>query len=259
MLSPLQARMLVVEASWTWYRRNWRASVVSTVLNPVFFLVAMGFGLGSQIQPGTVTSGHSYAVYLMPALLASAAVQNATGESTFPVLSGFKWSRVYWAMTATPITPGQVATGHLMWVTSKLTFAGLVFTVVGTVLGVVTGPGIVLSLLFAVLTGMAFAAPVVAFAATVQGEGTAFNPLFRFILLPMTLLAGTFFPVTELPVYVQPLAWITPLWHGVELTRGAAFWNLEFWPTVGHVAYLLAMFTVGALLAARHFRRRLEV
>jgi lipooligosaccharide transport system permease protein len=259
MLSPTQARMLVVEANWIWYRRNWRASVVSTVLNPVFFLVAMGFGLGSQIQPGAVTGGQSYAVYLMPALLASAAVQNATGESTFPILSGFKWSRVYWGMTATPITPGQVATGQLMWVATKLTFAGSVFVAIGAVLGVVDGPGIFLSLLFAVLTGMAFAAPVVAFSATVQGEGTAFNPLFRFILLPMTLLAGTFFPVTELPVYVRPLAWITPLWHGVELTRGAAFWNLQFWPTVGHVAYLLAMLTVGALLAARHFRRRLGV
>jgi lipooligosaccharide transport system permease protein len=259
MLSPWQARGLVVEANWTWYRRNWRASVVSTVLNPVFFLVAMGFGLGSQIQPGAVTGGQSYAMYLMPALLASAAVQNATGESTFPILSGFKWSRVYWGMTSTPITPGQVASGQLLWVASKLTFSGVVFVVVGAVLGVVSGLGIILSLLFAVLTGMAFAAPVVAFAATVQGEGTAFNPLFRFILLPMTLLAGTFFPVTELPVYVQPLAWITPLWHGVELARAAAVWDLEFWPTVGHVAYLLAMFTVGALLAARHFRCRLGV
>lgn len=259
MLTPWQARLLVVEANWTWYRRNWRATVTSTILNPVFFLVALGFGLGSQIQPGAVTSGQSYAVYLMPALLASAAVQNAAGESTFPVLSGFKWSRVYWAITATPVTPDQVAGGQLLWISLRLLFSGLVFMVVGAALGVVSGPGIILSLLFSVLAGMAFSAPIVAFAATVTGEGNAFNPVFRFIVLPMTLFSGTFFPVSELPGYVQPLAWITPLWHGTELARGAAFWDLSFWPAAGHVAYLLAMFVVGTWFAVRHYRRRLGV
>jgi lipooligosaccharide transport system permease protein len=259
MLSPWQARLLVVEANWTWYRRNWRATVTSTILNPLFFLAAMGFGLGSQIQPGTVTDGRSYVIYLMPALLASAAVQNAAQEATFPILSGFKWSRVYWAITATPVTPDQVAGGQLLWISLRMLFSGVVFTIIGALLGAVTGLGMMLSLLFAVLTGMAFAAPLMAFAATVTGEGNAFNPVFRFIVLPMTLFAGTFFPVSQLPAYVQPLAWITPLWHGTELARGAAFWDLSFWPAVGHVAYLLALFAVGAWFAVRHFRRRLGV
>lgn len=259
MLRPWQARLLVVESMWTWYRRNWRATVVSTVLNPVFFLVAMGFGLGSQIQPGALTHGHSYAVYLMPAMLAAAAVQTAAGESTFPILSGFKWSRVYWGMTATPITSAQVATGQLLWILFRLTFSLAVFAVIGAALGVAAGPGIVLSLVFAVLTGMAFAAPLVAFAATVEGEGSAFNPVFRFIVLPMTLLAGTFYPVSELPAAVRPIAWVTPLWHGTELSRAAAFWDMELWPVLGHVAYLLALAGAGAVLAVRFFRRRLEV
>ncbi|ALG07479.1 ABC transporter permease [Kibdelosporangium phytohabitans] len=259
MLRPWQARLLVVESMWTWYRRNWRATAVSTVLNPVFFLVALGFGLGSQIQPGAITHGYSYAVYLMPAMLASAAVQNAAGESTFPILSGFKWSRVYWGMTATPITPAQVATGQLLWILCRLTFSATVFAIIGTVLGAAAGPGIVLSLVFAVLTGMAFSAPLVAFAATVEGEGHAFNPVFRFLVLPMTLLAGTFFPITELPALVRPLAWITPLWHGTELTRAAAFWDMRLWPVLGHLAYLLALVAVGGFLAIRHYRRRLGV
>jgi lipooligosaccharide transport system permease protein len=258
-LTPWRAMLLVVESMWTWYRRNWRATVVSTVLNPVFFLVAMGFGLGSQIRPGVVTGGMSYAVYLMPALLVSAAVQNAAGESTFPVLSGFRWSRVYWGMSATPITPAQVAGGQLMWIFLRLAFSGVVFMIVGTVLGAVSGPGIMLSLIFAVLAGMAFAAPLVAYSATIESEGQQFSAVFRFIVLPMTLLAGTFFPLTELPAVVRPIAWITPLWHGTELARGAAFWNLELWPAVGHVAYLAALFVVGVVLAGRQFRRRLGV
>jgi lipooligosaccharide transport system permease protein len=258
-LTPWRAMMLVVDAMWTWYRRNWRATVVSTVLNPVFFLVALGFGLGSQIRPGAVAGGASYATYLMPALLASAAVQNAAGESTFPVLSGFRWSRVYWGMASTPITPGQVAGGQLLWIGFRLVFSGVVFMLVGTALGAVAGPGILLSLIFAVLAGMAFAAPLVAYSASLETEGQQFSAVFRFIVLPMTLFAGTFFPVTQLPVWVQPLAWITPLWHGTELARGAAFWNLQLWPSVGHVAYLLAMFAVGAYFATRQFRRRLGV
>nr|WP_042194366.1 ABC transporter permease [Kibdelosporangium sp. MJ126-NF4]CEL21271.1 ABC-2 type transporter [Kibdelosporangium sp. MJ126-NF4]CTQ96161.1 ABC-2 type transporter [Kibdelosporangium sp. MJ126-NF4] len=259
MLRPTQARLLVVESMWIWYRRNWRSSVFSTVLNPVFFLVAMGFGLGSQITPGPITHGYSYAVYLMPAMMAAAAIQTAAGESTFPILSGFKWSRTYWGMTATPITPAQVATGQLLWILCRLSFSLTVFAIIGSLLGVAAGPGNVLSLVFAVLTGMAFSAPLVAFAATVEGEGTAFNPVFRFIVLPMTLLAGTFYPVSELPAVVRPLAWITPLWHGTELTRAAAFWELELWPVLGHVAYLLALASVGVVLAVRNYSRRLEV
>jgi lipooligosaccharide transport system permease protein len=258
-LTPWRARMLVVEAMWTWYRRNWRSTLMSTVLNPVFFLVAMGFGLGSQIRPGAATGGLAYVVYLAPALLASAAVQNAAGEATYPVLSGFRWNRVYWGMSATPVTPGQIAGGQLLWIALRMVFSGTIFVIVATALGAVTSPAVLLSLVFSVLAGMAFAAPLVAFSATIDSEGQEFNAVFRFIVLPMTLLAGTFFPVTELPVWVRPLAWVTPLWHGTELSRAAAFGGLEFLPVLGHVVYLLAMFVVGAVLAARNFRRRLGV
>jgi lipooligosaccharide transport system permease protein len=258
-LKPWHATLLVVEASWMWYRRNWRASVVSTVLGPLFFLVAMGFGLGSRIQPGAVTGGLDYAVYLAPALLASSAVQNASGEATFPVLSGFRWSRVFWGMTASPITAGQIAAGQLVWISLRLVVAGIGFLLVATVLGAVSSPAILLSLVFAVFAGAAFAAPLMAFSATIDDEGNTFSLVFRFVVLPMTLVAGTFFPVSQLPAWVHPFAWVTPLWHGTELSRGAAFGTLELLPALGHFAYLLLMFLVGAALARRNFQRRLGV
>jgi lipooligosaccharide transport system permease protein len=99
----------------------------------------------------------------------------------------------------------------------------------------------------------------VAFSATVEREGTAFNNVFRFVVMPMTLFAGTFFPVASLPVWVRPLAWITPLWHGTELSRAAAFGRMQFWPVLGHIGYLLLLIGIGAALAGRFFRRRLEV
>lgn len=257
-LKPWHAMALVVEASWTWYRRNWRSTLVSSVLNPLFFLVAMGFGLGSRIVPSAATDGLPYVVYLTPAMLASAAVQNAAGESTFPVLSGFRWSRVYWGMSSTPITPRQIAGGQLLWIAARITFSGMAFVLVAALLGAVQSPAILLSLVFSLLAGMAFAAPLVAYSSTIDSEGQQFNAVFRFIVLPMTLIAGTFFPVTALPVWVRPLAWITPLWHGTELSRGAAFGTLDLLPALGHVAYLGAMLLVGVVLAARLYGRRLE-
>lgn len=256
-----RAVLLVVEGLWAWYKRNWRATAVSSLLQPLLFLLALGIGLGSLVDAGGraagATGGVPYLVYLAPALLAVGAVQNATFESTYPVLSAFKWQRTYWAVTATPITPSQVALGQLSWIAVRLTLSGAVYLVVMAVVGGVRGPGVLAALVFAVLCGMAFSAPLVAYAATIENEGTAFSAVFRFVLVPMTLFAGTFFPVSQLPGALQPVAWATPLWHGVELTRGAALGTWELWPSLGHVAYLLVMLAVGVALAVWRFRVRL--
>ncbi|RZT87711.1 lipooligosaccharide transport system permease protein [Pseudonocardia sediminis] len=251
---------LVVEHFWTWYRRNWRASVVSSVLQPLLFLLAFGVGFGSLVdaRAAGAVGGVSYLVWLAPALLAVSAVQSAAFESTYPVLSGFKWQRIYLAMTAGPISPGQVALGHLGWVAVKLAGTGAVFTVVVALLGGAGGPGIVVALLVAVLTGSAVAALITAFAATVQTDGGAFNAIFRFVIIPMTLFSGTFFPVDRLPGWVQPLAWVSPLWHGTELARAAAVGGTTTTvAVVGHLAYLLVLLVVGTVLAMRLFTRRL--
>jgi lipooligosaccharide transport system permease protein len=253
---------LVVEHFWVWYRRNWRATVVSTVLQPLLFLLAFGVGFGALVDgtggAAAATGGADYLVWLAPALLAVSAVQSAAFESTYPVLSGFKWQRVYHAITAGPITPGQVALGHLVWVSLKNAGAGAVFIVIIALFGGVTSPGIVVSLLAAVLTGAAVAALVTAFSATLENEGAAFNALFRFVVIPMTLFSGTFFPVDRLPVWVQPVAWVSPLWHGTELARAAALDRWQPLAALGHTAYLVALVVLGVVLAVRHFTRRLQ-
>lgn len=258
-LSPTRASLLVVHSFWTWYRRNWRASITSGFLQPALYLVALGFGFGSQVTAGPSTLGLPYVQYLAPALLAASLTQVAAFESTYPVLSAFRWQRVYHAMASTPITPSQVLAGQLGWIAIRLGFTAVAFTLVAAVLGAITGPAIVLSILISVLTGMAVSAPIVAYSATLENEGQGFNVVFRFIIIPMTLFAGTFFPVDQLPGWVQPLVWITPLWHGTELSRDAAFATLELWPTLGHLTYLAAVVAVGAYLGRRVFIRRLAV
>jgi lipooligosaccharide transport system permease protein len=248
--------LLVTESFWVWYKKNWRATAVSTVVQPVLFLVALGFGFGSQVRPGPATGGLGYLEYLAPALLTATAMQIGAFESSYPILGAFKWQSQFVAMAATPVTPAQIAVGTLCWNGFRMASAGAVYLVIAAILGALTGPAVLLALPVAVLTGMAVAAPFTAYSATLENEAS-FSGIFRFVVLPMTLFAGTFFPVDSLPVWVRPLAWITPLWHGTEVARGASFGWLTFWPTVGHLAYLLVLAAGGMWLAARNFRVRL--
>ena len=256
-----RAALLVVEERWIWYRRNWRATAISSLLQPLLFLVAFGVGFGRLIdasdRAAQVTGGVPYLVYLAPALLVIGAMQTAAFESTYPILSAFAWQRTYWSVTATPVTPGQLAGGQLTWIALRLTLSGAAYLLVVVLFGAMHGLGVLASLVFAVLSGMAFSAPLVAFSAVQENEGTAFTAVFRFVVVPMTLFSGTFFPISLLPGVIQPLAWISPLWHGTELARGAVLGTVALWPAFGHITYLMALLLVGVLLSRWRFQVRL--
>jgi len=264
---PLDGVLLVVEHHWTWYRRNWRATAASSILQPLLFLLAFGVGFGALIddtgRAAQATGGLDYLVWLAPALLCVSAVQTGVFDSTYPVLSGLKWQRFFLAITATPITPGQVVAGHLAWTTIKIAGCGAVYVAVIALFGGVRSAGIVAALLLATLAGAAVAAPVTAFTAGVEDEGSGFTVLFRLVLIPMTLFSGTFFPVDRLPAWVQPVAWVSPLWHGTELARAAALggaerpWGEAVLPALVHMAVLLAFVAAGSAVAVARFRRRL--
>lgn len=254
-----RAAWLRVEGCLLWYRRYWKSSLYSSGLQPLLFLLAMGLGFGSQVPAGPATGGLSYLRYIAPALLVSASLQQAVAESTYPVLSGFKWQKDYLAVTATPVTPGQLLGGHLAWVGLRLLVSGAVYALVALAFGAWLNAGAVAVVIVGLFTGLACAAPVAAFAATTFDEGTRFNALFRFVVIPMTLFAGTFFPIGQIPLALRWLAWISPLWHGNELARGVTLGGLGPWAALGHTAYLAALLAVGAFLARKYFYRRLVV
>jgi lipooligosaccharide transport system permease protein len=255
---PVRTVLLVVESYLIWYRRNWRASAVTSVAQPLLFLLAMGFGFGSQVEPGAATGGLRYVVYLAPALLVATTANRATLEAAYPVLTGFKTQSKYQPVAATPVTPAQIALGLLAWTVLRLALFGLVYLAVAAALGALTGPAVLLALVAAVLTGMVFAAFVVALTATLKSDWP-FNALIRFVLLPMALFAGVFFPVDVLPAGLRPVIWATPMWHGTELARGWTFGGLDLWPALGHLAYLAALLAAGTWLCCRFFRRRLAI
>jgi len=260
-LSGWQAMLRVVEGLWIWYRRNWRATAVSNVAQPLLYLAAFGVGFGGLIDASPhaaqATGGVPYLLYLAPALLTVSAVQNATFESTYPIFSAFRSQRTYWGITATPITPAQLVTGQLVGIALRLTVSATAYVLVIAPFGAIRGPGVLAALVFAVLCGMAFSAPLMALAAAWKKGRTPFAAISRFVVLPMVLFSGTFFPVSQLPRAVQALVRISPLWHGTEQARGAALGTLRLWPAAGHLAYLTALLAVGVLLSRWRFRVRL--
>ncbi|HEX5497403.1 MAG TPA: ABC transporter permease [Mycobacteriales bacterium] len=246
------------------YRRTWRGTVVSSVLTPLLYLTAMGVGLGALVDRGGTARLHgvSYLAFIAPGLLAATAMQVATFESTYPVMGAIKWQRTYHAMLATPLGVRDVVAGHLWWVAFRIGSTCVVYLGVMSAFGVVSSPWAVLALPAALLTGMAFAAPIMAFAAS-QERDSGFNGIFRFGLIPMFLFSGTFFPVSQLPALVRPLAYVTPLWHGVDLCRELVLGTVTTSGGVNrpliHLAYLGVWAVGGVLLARLSFRRRLVV
>ncbi len=220
-----QSRAFAVRQLRFWlgnYRRTWQGSIYSSVLSPVLYLGAMGLGLGKLVnQHGTASlGGVSYLAFLAPGLLAAGAMQTAMGESAYPILASVKWLKTYQAAIASPLRPVDLQRGHLLFTT------------------------------------LAFAAPIEAYAITRDKDGS-FALLFRFGVIPLFLFSGTFFPVSQLPAVIRPLAYITPLWHGVALCRSLSLGTAEFLPSIGHTCYLLAVTAIGVCVGSLTYRRRL--
>jgi len=240
------------------YRRTWQGSIYSSVLNPVLYLGAMGLGLGTLVdRHGTSgLGGVSYLAFLAPGLLAAGAMETAMGESTYPVYASVKWLKTYQAAISSPLRPTDLFHGHLLWTTLRLTMNSAIFLVVMVVFGAAGSPWVIVCLPAAILTGLAFAAPIEAYAMTCTKD-TSFAMLFRFGLIPLFLFSGTFFPITQLPVYVRPLAYATPLWHGVALCRSLSLGTAQLGASAGHVGYLAAVTALGIYAGNRTYRRRL--
>ncbi len=248
----------VFEHRWVQYRRTFRATIFTSFLTPILFLTAMGLGLGSYVSNSATLGGVPYIVFLAPGLLAATAMQVASFEATYPIMGGLVWNKIFHAMYATPISPRDIALGNLAWIAARLSLISAIFTVVIVLFGAAHSPLIVLAIPTAVLTGMAFAAPIAAFSATQKTPNT-FNAIFRFGITPLFLFSGTFFPVSSLPLALQAVGWLTPLYHGVALTRGLSLGTAFDDPLVAliHVAVLVGFAGIGTWATIRTIGQKL--
>jgi len=242
------------------YRRTWRGSIYSSVLNPVLFLGSIGLGLGTLVNRhgAAQLGGVSYLAFLAPGLLAAAAMETAVGESTYPVYGSVKWNKVYQAAVASPLRPLDIFHGHVLFVTLRLAMNCSIFLAVAAAFGAVRSAWMIAAVPVAVLTGLAFATPIEAWAVT-RTRDTSFTMIFRFFMIPLFLFSGTFFPITQLPAWLRPVAYLTPLWHGVSLCRALNLGTADLGQVVIDVGYLAVVAAAGLLAGNRCYRRRLYV
>jgi len=260
---PLSGAVFAVRELRFWltnYRRTWRGSIYSSLLNPLLFLGAMGLGLGTLVNKNgdAAIGGVKYLVFLAPGLLAATAMTTAVGESTYPVLASVKWLKTYQAASASPLRPADIFHGHMLFVALRLTMNCAIFLAVAAALGAVQSWWAIAALPVAVLTGMAFNTTIEAWAIT-RNRDTSFAVIFRFGMIPLFLFSGTFFPITQLPAWLQPIAYATPLWHGVALCRALTLGTATLGGALIHVGYLAGLTAIGVVAGNRSYRRRLYV
>lgn len=239
------------------YRRTWRGSIFGSFLTPMLYLTAMGIGLGSLVRGSgsDLLGGIDYLHFLGPGILASSCMQTASFEATYPIMGKIAWRRNYEAILATPMQVHHLLIGELSWIGFRLTTMSTVFLVVLTIFSIPRSPLALVAIPAAVVTGLCFSAPIIAFSAT-RTNDSGFAAIFRFVVNPLFLFSGTFFPVHELPDQVEWIAAATPLYHGVALVRGAVLDRMPAdWPL--HVAYLVVFLAATSWLAYFFLRRRL--
>ena len=242
----------------TFYRRTWRGSVATSIVNPVFYLGALGIGLGTLVnRSGTTPDGVKYLAFVAPGVLAATAMQIATTEASWPVLGSIRWTRGYYAMLATPLGIRDIVFGHQAWMATRVVSSCAVYLAVIAAFGGVHSPLGALALPACFLIGVAFSAPMAAYAATREHD-SAFVVVNRFAIIPMFLFSGTFFPVSRLPLVLRWIAYGTPSWHGVDLCRSLTLGTVKPLSAVGHIAYLGVLATAGAVWAGRTYARRLR-
>ena len=258
---PLPGVLRVVEADAVVYRRVWKGSAFSSFVTPALFLVAMGLGLGSLVDRGAGAPGFeglSYVAFLAPGLLVASAMQSGAAQGSFKVMAGMKWDRTYHSVVASPVGTGGLVGGHFIWTAIRMLMVSVIFGGVAAALGAISPVAALALAPVGMLIGLATAAPMTAF--TANRENTeALTAVFRFGITPMYLFSGTFFPITQLPEWLQSVATVTPLWHAVELARQIALGHSSALPAWLHVGYLVLLFAVGVVLTQRLFSRRLNV
>lgn len=238
------------------YSRTWKGSLFSRFVSPLLFLLAMGLGLGSLVDASSGgVDGVPYLAFVAPGMVAVQAMMVSVSESTYPVYGLFTWNRMYHSMLATPLTVTDLLLGHLAVVAAQGGIATAAFVLVAAVFGGFSSWWVLLALPVGVLVTLAFAVPLFGFTARAKGD-SSFNVVYRLVVTPLMLFSGVFFPVDRLPFVLELLAWATPLWHGVELIRGAATGDFGAFDLV-HLAVLLLFIGLGWVYALTGMTRKL--
>jgi lipooligosaccharide transport system permease protein len=259
-LSAWQGIARQYDYHWTVYKRTWKSSVVTSFLSPLLYVLAMGVLLGGfvHVSASRLEGATSYLAFIVPGLIAAQAMQTAVFETTYPVMGALKWHKSFYAQLASPLEARDLANAMLAFTLFRVGSTCGVYFVVMAPFGVFEswwGP--ILAWLATMLVGMAFAVWTFAFSAHIRSEAS-FGLIFRLGLIPLFLFSGSFFPISNLGTTLEWVARLTPLWHGVNLTRMLCLDHVDGSTALVNAVVLVVVLVVGWWVAVRSLTRRLS-
>jgi lipooligosaccharide transport system permease protein len=245
---------------WVWYRnlivwtKFYKSSIVANVGEPLLYLIALGYGFAPLISD---INGMSYMQFIAPGLIAYTAMNAATYECTFGAYARMSAQKTYDAIISTPVNIDEVVAGEVLFGMTKSLFASTAMMFVLALFRLIPSPIALLIPLVVLLTGFVFASLAMLFTSFSQ-SWDFFSYYFTLFVAPLYFLSGIFFPLSTLPEWVRTVAWFTPLYHSVELTRGLIMGNLTF-EMVKNAVWLFVFGTLAFTLAVKRIRDRLIV
>nr|WP_191910421.1 ATP-binding cassette domain-containing protein [Microbispora cellulosiformans] len=221
----------------TLFRKSYRTTIVPNFFEPVFSLAALGIGLGFYVDGAAI--GSSYASFVAPGLLAVTAMNGAVFEVTYNVFVRLRHARSYDAAVTSPVEPPDIALGELMWALTRcLVYTGVYLAIVAA-LGYAPASTAPLAVPALLPLGLVFACAGLIFTGVVRAIN-AYSYFYTLVLTPLTMLSGVFFPTKRLPPVLRAVAEVSPLHHGVELSRALVITG-DLPAAAGHLGWLVAL------------------
>jgi len=239
----------------------WQAMVAYGIGNPLLYLTSIGIGVGTLIDHhahGAGPDGVRYLTFIAPALLATAALQSTMDEVTFPVVHGFEWRKVFFAMHAAGLTGKQIAQGVMISAVLRTVFTVGVYWLILWFFDSFDSLRALWLLPIDIYLGACFGAVLMAVSAYMKEDDGWFAIIGRFVIAPMFLFSGTFYSLSTLPLTVRWVGWISPLWHATEVGRYFSYDHpISSTMLFVHFGYLTILGIAGLLVANRKFALRL--
>ena len=242
---------------------KWMGAVIANGLgNPILYLISVGLGIGALVDSNTGgqgLGGVSYLMFVAPALLAAAAIQGVMDEVTFPTMDGFVWDKLFFAINSTSVSARQIADGVMIVALTRGLFTSGIYLAILVAFGAVPLSSVLGLMASSMLAAWGWSSIMLAVTARLERDEGYFAIIARFVVAPMFLFSGTFYPLYQMPIFLQPIGWVSPLWHATELGRNLSYGMevdpLMFWV---HIGYLAILGVVGMALTYPKFAERLS-
>jgi len=241
---------------------KWWASILAFGIgNPSLYLLSIGIGVGSLVDSSlgpNAIDGVSYLTFLAPALLATAGIQGAMDEVTWPTLEGFVWDRTFFSMNSTAITGKQIVDGIMLAAMARCVLQVFMYELCLLAFGAISWQSIPILLLVSSTAGFGFGAIMLGLSASIKDDDGMFALIGRFVITPMFMFSGTFYPISSIPIYLQWIGWVSPQWHATNLGRAMSYgMPIESWLLYVHWGLMLVMAVIGITWSHRIFVKRL--